>query len=198
MPRTRPERRLRHCLPLLALCACDEAPPVPPPHPKHDIVIERGIVHYNKVALGPGVPLQRWIDRFGPPSRQELGWAYWDALGLTVGASTAKSQAAPNCVRLLFEPAIDGKKQRAFPGRVLLEGAPLYRDVHVNHVNRRMRLTCSQFPKSAHFAKSGLPGYYECKTDSPPRSYWLRVYVKDRELMASELELCCPEDRGCG
>jgi hypothetical protein len=205
-----------------SVAACeDPLPPIPPPHPKHDLLIEGGMFRYNGTPLGPGVPSQVWLDRLGPPERVGVSMWFWDSLGLAVGAGMGPPTPAAitTCVTVLFEiqpwmisatddlPGFEPKgfpvpATKTFPGRILLEGAPLFKKVQPQHINQRMKLECYSSTRGAGFR--GPPSFsvhsletHECKPQEPPRSYFLSTYLEKRKRYATELTVCCQEGKPC-
>lgn len=173
---------------LSALAGCqDPLPAVPPPHPKHDLLIEGGVARYNGKSLGPGVPLDDWVAILGPPDRTQ-GHTYWDALGLV--ASEEKGTVIGLTVLIQVEPWMVDLRQvsitpatQAFPGRALLDGAPLVKGTRVDLIERQTKLSCNE--DSVHgvgFRNDSLLGHsssYSCYTKKPARFYYLRDHSED-------------------
>ena len=185
----------------LALSGCDWLkrdvlelpPPHPEPHPQHDLIIRDGKGYYNGAFIGPGVDVGVWKRLFGPPSAEDSTGATWSNLGLSALLARQRGQA-PGTVSS-FEVAVEvfpavephGWK-RAFPGRILLDQAPLYKGVKLVHVNQFLRNDACEPPGGgARFDESALPGHYECSTAT--YSYFLRVYQERRSVFVRQLSV---------
>jgi hypothetical protein len=180
------------------LLGCDDAPAIPPPHPKHDLVIERGSARYNGKLLPLGAPLERWVSVLGPYERVGR-LARWGRLGLF-----AREQLDPNrpayvsCLLVEFDRPSKWGMAHPFPGRILLDGAPLFPGIELNHINQLKKFACTDFGHAPGFRKSPIPGGgYMCNTDVPPRSYDLDTHGRGHIAYASRLEMCCAHDREC-
>jgi hypothetical protein len=150
---------------LLGATGCDDAlPAVPAPHPKHDLVIEGGVVRYNGKELGPGLPMDIAVAVLGPPSRSDYEAFIWDSLGLSLSreflpAAERKPDAlAPaTCVSVQFDKrsrigfpedqegnplGFPTSETKLFPGRILFAGAPLFQGARVDQINRQAKVEC--------------------------------------------------------
>jgi hypothetical protein len=171
----------------------DSAPPVPPPHAEHDLVIKDGKAYYNKTFIGPGVSVDVWKRLFGAPSSENPTAAYWTDMGLSAFLAH-KPEQRPKMVSSLevalevFPKADPNDLDKAFPGRVLLDGAPLYKGVKMLYVNQYFRNDACKPPGGGvGLHESGLPGHYECFT--PTYTYWLKVYQERRAVFVRRLHV---------
>jgi hypothetical protein len=188
------ELRSRIAAVTLALCASscdwlknevfDFAPPIPSPHPKYDLIVDHGKAYYNGTFIGPGVSVDVWKRALGPPSTDGATAAVWTNLGL-MALLARKPGEAPGTVssfRVAVEvfPEVDpAEMKKAFPGRVMLDGTPLYKGVKMIHVNQFFRNDACKPPGGGGgFNESALPGHYECST--PTYLYSLKVYEERR------------------
>jgi hypothetical protein len=171
----------------------DLPPPHPARHPQHDLVIEEGKAYYNGTFIGPGLNVAVWERLFGPPSAQDSTGATWTNLGLSALLARKPGQA-PGTVSSfevaleVFPAAEPNTWKRAFPGRVLLDDAPLYKGVKMVHVNQFFRNPACEPPGGGvRFDESALPGHYECSTAT--YSYFLRVYQERRSVFVRQLSV---------
>lgn len=185
----------------LALSGCDWLkrdvlelpPPHPAPHPQHDLVIQDGKAFYNGTFIGPGVHVDVWRRLFGSPSAADSTGATWTNLGLSARLARKPGQAPGTVssfeVAVEVFPKVDGHGwKRAFPGRVLLDEAPLYKGVKMVHVGQFFRNDACVPPGGGRgFNESALPGHYECST--PTFTYWLRVYQERRSVFVRSLSI---------
>jgi hypothetical protein len=185
----------------LALSGCDWLkkdvlelpPPHPPRHPKHDLVIKDGKGYYNGTFIGPGVHVAEWKRLFGAPSTDGSSLAAWTNLGLRALLARKPGQAPGTVssfeVAVEVFPAADPHDfKRAFPGRVLLDEAPLYKGVKMVHVNQFFRNEACEPPGGGvRFGESALPGHYECST--PAYTYWLDIYQERRSEFVRRLAI---------
>jgi len=163
----------------LLACACDwlqrnpdRAPPLPPPHPQHDLVITEGRGTYNGTHLGPGVALHAWKRLLGPPSRASGPTAIWDDLGLVAYVDHGLVAGPGNvtgfrvCVEPLVDDIADADPKKPFPGRVVLDGVALAAGTQVKDVNERLRSSCRPPGGGAHFGPMGLPHHHACEAEA--------------------------------
>lgn len=209
---------------LLGAAGCDDPlPAVPPPHAKHDLVIEGGVVRYNGKALGPGLPMDAAIEALGQPSRSDYEAAIWDSLGLKLSreflpeAQRDPEKLAPaTCVSVQFDKrsrigfpedqegnplGFPSSATQLFPGRILFEGAPLFQGARVDQINRQVKVECHDPTTGSGFRAQGLglrspERTYRCAVQRPPRIYWLDTFPQDRKNYAVQLGVCCA-DKPC-
>ena len=171
----------------------DSAPPVPPPHPKHDLVIKAGKAYYNRTFIGPGVSVEVWKRLFGAPSSKDSTAAYWTNLGLSALLGRKPGQPPDTVTTLevsveVFPKVDPSDLRKAFPGRVLLDGAPLYQGVKLLYVGQYFsNRACTAPGGGSGFGKSPLPGYYDCST--PTYLYTLKVYEEGRASFVRRLAI---------
>jgi hypothetical protein len=171
---------------LLAGCdwvksALDIPPPVPSKHPTHDLVIREGRAYYNEKFIGPGLLLSEMEQELGPPTRP----GGWYDLGITVliDYRREKLEERVHALYVHLEPEKDPEEHtiHAFPGRALLDGAALYGDVSINHVNYQLQSNC----RSGHGAglrEGARVGSYQCKLQPNGPTYWADVRYGDRRV----------------
>lgn len=158
----------------------DLPPPIPPKDPKHDLSIVEGKVYYNDHFVGPGLRLDEMEKVLGAPTRP----GGWYDLGLTAllgNEPGSETRVVGVYVYLAAEQDPEARTIHPFPGRALLDGAALYDDVSINHVNQQMKSSC----RSGHGAglrENALPGYYQCELPPPGPSYWAKVKYGDRRV----------------
>ncbi len=177
-----------------AACAqvCDEAPPLPPPHPEHDLVIENDVIRYNGKRLEPGSRMKEWIAVLGPPDRAKESWVVWDSIGIAVSTEELVERWADlgevpsSCLHVFFETSRDNDPKSAYTGRLLLDGAAFYTGVKLQYIHQQTHLRCVTGPHG--FYEGGLPNTRFCRTDR--WTYSVGIYTAEQAYWVKHLQVC--------
>lgn len=199
---------------VLASCKPVEQPPLPPPDPHHDLVITRGVFHYNGRALHMGDTTAVWTQALGTPTRSSAdraGTIVYASLGMElafeegrvvevfVNALTADEvRATPS-----LPDGMDrhGPSVTTFPGRLVVEGVAIGPRTTVGDFRRWFALRCDVYGKDGRPTSPGSGGLTRrdeplevyCESSASPLRYELGRYCADSERLASVLFI--PRDR---
>jgi hypothetical protein len=133
------------CVFFILLVGCSASqPPLPPPDPQHDIVIEGASIEYNGKPLPIGGSEKEWLTVLGPPSREMTPadhFYIWDDLGLYV---RNHFKFKNNIVEfgIIFKetpPSEDYSfwPKHPFSGRLFMDGGVVTKDTSMNHMKKQ-------------------------------------------------------------
>lgn len=127
----------------LLIIGCETRKPVPPLDNRHVITVEGATVRYNGKQLRWDVPVDKWKEVLGPPSRKVRDIYVWDQLGVYISQVSSRNKKPVAFTVLLgrkmHSPITTGEPdfwpKQTFAGRLVVDEALIHKNSTINEIN---------------------------------------------------------------